>query len=54
MLDYFDGAFEGTRYGVLEVSALGLSLGFTDGEALGSDEGIILGFTDGEVLDYTF
>ena len=38
---------------VLEGSALGLSLGPTDGETLGTEEGIILRSYDGEVLGTT-
>ena len=37
-----DIALEGTRDGILERSALGLSLESTYGEELDSDEGIIL------------
>ena len=44
-----DGAFDG----MLEELTLRVSLGHTDGEALGFDECIILGLAVGEVLGST-
>ena len=44
MLGSSDGALEVSRDDILEGSALGLTFGSTDGEAIGSDEGIILGY----------
>ena len=41
------GSFDGTKY---EGSTLGLSPGYTEGEALGSEEGMVPG--TGEVLGY--
>ena len=49
----FESALEGTRDGILEVAALGLSHGSTDDEALGTDEVIILDSTGGELLGST-
>ena len=50
MLISYDGALEETIYGMLKGSALGVSLGSTNDEVLGSDEGIKCGSTNGEVL----
>ena len=53
MLGASDAVLERTSDGILEVSALGLSLGPTDSETLGTEEGIILSSSDGEVLGTT-
>ena len=41
MLSSSDGDLYRTIYGILEGSTLGVSLGSTDVETIGSDEGII-------------
>ena len=53
MLDSSGGALEETRDGILEGLAPGTSLGYTDCEALVSDDGIIIGSIDCEVLGST-
>ena len=49
-LGSLDASFDGSDSGKLEWLLLGGSLGYTDGKALGSDEGIKLGSTDGKVI----
>ena len=53
MLVSSGSTLEGTIDGILERSALGVSLRYSDGESLGSDKGIILSCTDGDVLSST-
>ena len=45
-----NGAFDCSNYGKLDVSTLGLSLGYSHASFLGTDEGINLGSPDNEVL----
>ena len=55
LLEYSLGLYDGTVLGSFdetkdELSTMGLSPGYTEGEALGSEEGMVTG--SGEILDY--
>ena len=45
------GSFDVNKYGIIEGSTLGVSPDYTEGEALGSEEGMVIG--TGKVLAST-
>ena len=53
VLDYFVCISNGSKYSIIDGSALGLPFGYTDWIVLDFDEGIKFGSTDDELLGFT-